>query len=111
MVSLEMLQLINKERAEEWPGNENITLEFRGLELAGEAGELCNVIKKLARVRLEIVGTTEGEGRLSEMVSDEIGDVVICATLIANHLNLSLEECVVNKFNKTSLKHDLKARL
>jgi NTP pyrophosphatase (non-canonical NTP hydrolase) len=85
----------------------DVPLSFRGNELAGETGELCNDIKKLERLRLGMVGGKD----TTENLKDEIGDVIICVCLIAMQLNIDLEEAVISKFNKTSDKHGLTVKI
>lgn len=62
--------------------------------MAGEAGETCNLTKKLLRDGPEAVNL--------EDLGDEIADVVIYADLLATRLGLRLEDCVRRKFNKVS---------
>lgn len=92
------LQRANAERQKEWDPTNVITLAYRGNELAGEVGELCNVLKKLERERLGI----KGSRATLEQAQEEIADVIICAGLIANALNIDLWRAVVAKFNRTS---------
>lgn len=82
-------------------------LSFRGVELAGEAGEVCNVIKKLERERLGLRGSRDTKAHLAE----ELADVVICADLIAISMGIDLRVAVVMKFNATSAKVGLPHRM
>ena len=111
MTNLNELRRANVARQAEWPGGEHVDLAFRGLEMAGEAGELANKLKKLVRLQRDIKGTTEDQKALLLEVLDEMADVVICVDLIAMHLDLSLDFGVKAKFNATSEKHGLKTRL
>lgn len=97
----------NEARQKEWDPNGYISLEYRGNEMAGEVGEACNVIKKLAREKMGIRGSRATLNDLAE----ELADVVICADLIAMHVGLDLAEAVARKFNKTSEKVGLKTRI
>ena len=101
------LRAANIARQREWDAGNQLSLAYRGNELAGEAGEACNVIKKLERERLGIRGSRDTVAHLAE----ELADVVICADLIAMHENLSLEAAVAAKFNATSEKVGLITRL
>lgn len=65
-----------------------------GNALAGEVGELCNVIKKIDRD-----GVTP---ELMLALKHELGDVVAYAALIADKAGYMLEDCVVEKFNIVS---------
>ncbi len=60
--------------------------------MAGECGEVCNLTKKLRR----------GENIPSEMIADEIADVIIYADLLAARLKINLDSAVKRKFNIVS---------
>ncbi len=67
-----------------------------GNAIAGEVGELCNMIKKRER---------DGEVAISgKDIGKELADIVIYADLIASKIGLNLGECIVHKFNEVS--HD-----
>ena len=82
---------------------DKLPLSFRGCELAGEAGEACNVIKKLERERLGIRGSRDTVEHLVE----ELCDVIICAYLIGMDIGVNLDNEVAKKFNETSRKYNL----
>lgn len=84
------LRHANTTRQAEWPGGEHVDLDFRGIELAGEAGELINLIKKKVRIDNGISGTTESKKELAAMIQDEIGDVVICLDLVGMEMGFDL---------------------
>ena len=90
-------------RQKEWDPTDQLTLEYRGNELAGETGEACNVIKKLTRERLGLVGSIA----TIKDLADELADVVICADLVALKAGIDLEKAVKEKFNYTSKKYGL----
>lgn len=100
---LSILRQANEQRQKEWDPTDAITIEYRGNELAGEAGEACNIIKKLARQRLGIRGSRATAAQLAE----ELADVVICADLIAMHTGIDLAAAIRDKFNLTSAKQGL----
>lgn len=93
-------------RAIEWETVQT-DASFRGNELAGETGEVCNEIKKLERGRMGLVGGKTDQTGLKE----ELGDVIICVELIAQHYGIDLEEAIREKFNKTSKKYGLKTMM
>lgn len=101
------LRSANRARQREWDAGNQLSLAYRGNELAGEVGEACNVIKKLERERLGILGSRATVGELA----DELADVLICADLIAMHYGIDLEAAVARKFNATSEKVGLQTRL
>ena len=95
----------------------------RGNELAGEVGELCNELKKLLRFDRkygvfmshlrEVVGTGRAYPTAELMherdamvarIRNELGDVIICASLIAAMFGIDLEAATRDKFNATSAK-------
>lgn len=106
-LSLATLRDANSTRQKEWDPGDKITLEFRGNELAGEVGEACNVIKKLARERMGIQGSRDTVTHLAE----ELADVIICADLIAMQMGIDLVDAVRAKFNATSNKNNLKTHI
>lgn len=80
------------------------SLSFRGNELAGEVGEACNILKKLDREKMGIVGSRASP----ESLAEELGDIIICVALIAMDLNIDLRSATAKKFNKTSSERNLK---
>jgi NTP pyrophosphatase (non-canonical NTP hydrolase) len=93
----------------------------RGNELAGETGEACNELKKLLRfdkknrVKMPVPGAVkfvrprkneralrEDREAIVRRVRMELGDVIICASLIARQLGINLEAATREKFNATS---------
>lgn len=101
------LREANQIRQKEWDPSNAITEEYRGNELAGEVGEACNVVKKLARQRLGLRGSRVTTSELSE----ELADVVICVDLLAMMYNIDLGDAVAAKFNKTSAKYGLATKI
>lgn len=101
------LQAAHAKRQREWCPDQEPDLSFRGNEMAGETGEACNVIKKLERERH---GWRGSRATLSEL-ADELADVVHTAILCAITAGIDLEPAVIAKFNATSEKNGLSARL
>ena len=91
----------------EWANGVQLDASFWGVELAGEVGEACNVIKKLERERLGM----RGSRATVDQLADELADVVICADLVAQHYDIDLDAAVQRKFNATSEKVGLRTRL
>jgi len=106
-LKFEDLRQANVERNKEFDPENLITASFRGLELAGEVGELCNVIKKLERERLELPGSRTTMLSLAK----EIADVLITLDLLAMHYSIDLGEATRYKFNSTSTRMGLKTRI
>jgi NTP pyrophosphatase (non-canonical NTP hydrolase) len=106
-LSFSKLRHSNIERQNEWDSDNQISLSYRGNELAGETGEACNIIKKIERERLGI----KGSRATKEQLAEELADIIICVDLIAMHENIDLEQSVRDKFNATSKKVGLNTRL
>lgn len=104
----ETLREANIARQAEWTSNGAVlSLSFAGNELAGEVGEVCNVIKKLDREALGLPGSRDTVEHLSE----ELADVLICVDLIAMRFGIDTDQAVARKFNATSEKVGLNTRL
>lgn len=101
------LRTANEARHIEWSKGNEIPLSFRGLELGGECGEALNVLKKIEREKMGLVGS---RASLQDM-ADELADVVICCDLIAMDLGINLNQAVATKFNKTSDKYKLTTKM
>ncbi len=112
------LQLANKLRGKFWcKDGQDPGTAFSGIELSGEVGELKdeldalighvlklqNPLKKNIRAQLNMAG---GSFDL-EPTEDELADVVICCSLLANRLGTDLGSAVRRKLNKTSAKYQL----
>ena len=72
--------------------------------MAGEAGEACNVAKKIKRLE---TGTNTSKDPQSldearELMASELADTVIYADLLAASLGIELGEAVRSKFNEVS---------
>lgn len=89
-MNLLSLRRANVDRQAEWPGGEHADLDFRGLELAGETGELINLLKKKVRNDRGIKGTTEKGNELQIMLAEELADVVICLDLVCMELGVPI---------------------
>jgi NTP pyrophosphatase (non-canonical NTP hydrolase) len=106
-LNFKTLRNANATRQAEWDPSDQITLAYRGNELAGEVGEACNVLKKLERERIGI----RGSRATKEQLAEELADVVICVDLIAMQLGIDLGEATATKFNMTSDKYSLQTKI
>lgn len=105
--SFKLLRIANTFRQAEYDPNSKLDLSFRGNELAGEIGEACNIIKKLERERLGVVGSRATVHQLAR----ELADGIICIDLVAAHQNISLWPVVVDVFNARSRQLNFKTFL
>jgi len=117
------LREANEARQAEWDPKDDLTDTFRGCEMAGEVGELlekavallimsskitglCNLIKKIDREHIGLVGS-----RVTlEQVEDEFADAQVCLDLCSMKIGIDLAAATKRKFNKTSEKYGLKTR-
>lgn len=99
MDALKELRKVNEKRSIEGfkMGLKDWTLPEWGNAVAGEVGEMCNVIKKIKRGDF-INNPKEGIDKLKS----EMADVVIYIDLIATRENIDLGEAIISKFNEVS---------
>lgn len=109
MKEFSALRVANNTRGDAWCPDGR-SLSFVGLELAGETGELLNVVKKLER---EANGWSGSRATMAN-VRDELADVYICLDALADKLGLTpndVRASIVHKFNETSAKQNFPHRL
>jgi NTP pyrophosphatase (non-canonical NTP hydrolase) len=67
---------------------------YVALNIAGEAGELANLMKKIWRMDPRIAHA-DGYGYITDdqrtMIADEIADVMMLTLVLANHLGIDVE--------------------
>lgn len=76
-----------------------------GIALTGEVGELCNVIKKLNRLRDGLVGNKPEDmdkAVLLRKAQDEAADIYLYLDLICQAMGFDLTAAVRSKFNEVS---------
>lgn len=106
-ITFNVLRAANQRRQEEWPGNEKADVAFRAIELAGEAGEVAEAVKKYLRAERGIKGSTATR----EDIADEMGDLLVSLDLLADELGIDLGDAVRRKFNATSEKYSMRTYL
>ena len=94
MSVLAKLRGLNARRCEEAfnHGVEGWNVAEWGCAIAGEAGELCNLLKKIRR----------GEEISLIDVAGEVADVVIYLDLLCTKLDIDMETAIVKKFNEVT---------
>lgn len=75
-------------------------LEYPTLGLAGEAGEVANIVKKIQRDNNGVL-TDETRAKLK----DELGDVLWYISACADELGLTLDEIAAYNVNKLAKRH------
>ncbi len=76
-------------------------IEYATLGLAGEAGEVANIVKKIQR---DHDGVLTDEVRLK--LKDELGDVLWYISACADELGLQLTEIAEYNIRKLAKRHD-----
>ncbi len=111
---------VNLERSNIWhpDGLESWSYSDWACAMAGEAGEVCNAIKKLNRYRdgmrqKRLVSARDADIR-HQLIADvamELGDTFLYLDLLAQRLGLNIEECIVKTFNRVSVREGFIQRL
>jgi NTP pyrophosphatase (non-canonical NTP hydrolase) len=84
---------------------------------AGEAGEVCNAVKKLRRIEDECANINEPGRQLSSRgeavskIGDELGDTFLYMVLLAAKLDIDLPAHIAKVFNKKSEEYGFPERL
>ena len=118
-LTFKKLREVNTKRCEEsFHPIKDWSEEAWACALAGEAGELCNFIKKRKRVydniRLDVASHKKAVAKLAKLHAEckkEIADVLTYLDLISVAMNISLEEAVIEKFNEVSVRVGSKRKL
>ncbi len=98
-------------RSAKWHRGDQPDLVWWSNAVAGEAGEVCNVTKKLDRDAKGLVGNKKGGDELLEDLALEIADTVIYLDLLAAAAGIDLGRAVVAKFNLVSAENGFPERL
>lgn len=108
MTFLERLREVSVARAkDDFKTYDNAGILYFTTGLAGELGELCNLIKKLERRRVggPDVGNSIAVHQINKAkLAEEIGGTLIYLDLVASLLEIDLESATTETFNKVSEK-------
>ena len=108
-LDLAAMRPVNVQRAiEGFNCYDNQPLTYWTTALAGEVGELCNMIKKMQRVEkggLDGGSSYTAKDITKEMLKEEIGGIAIYLDLLASQLDISLEDAIIDTFNSKSEKY------
>lgn len=111
MRTLKEICFINRERSRDWMRGQEWSTSDWGVAMAGEAGEVCDAIKKLNRLRDDLQGGSKNREERVKEIGKELADTFLYLDLLAENLGLDLEECIVDKFNEVSEKFQFDQRL
>lgn len=104
-LTLEGVSRINRQRCKRWHGRdtEPWTAADWSNAMAGEAGEACNVVKKIRRHETNTSTPNDPDlAELVEMLADELADTYLYLDLLANHFDIDLPKAIADKFNRVS---------
>lgn len=106
-LSFARLRLVNESRCKRWhpgfPTDDNWTGADWTNAMAGEAGEACNVMKKIRRHETGRPGKVDPPSAdLVKRLGDELADTIIYADLVAAKYGIDLSAAVIAKFNAVS---------
>lgn len=115
IADLNRIRRINLSRSNQWHpwGIESWTPADWGVAMMGEAGEVCNVLKKLKRLE-DGIGNRKGPDTRVEaiaMLADEIADTFFYLDLLAARMGIDLPTALQHKFNEISEREGLPQRL
>jgi NTP pyrophosphatase (non-canonical NTP hydrolase) len=103
-LNLDQIREQNVARANKWHGGsfKDWSLSDWAVAMAGEAGEVCDVIKKLNRIRDGLAGNKLTEAELNVELGKEIADTFLYLDLLAARANINMSYCIRQKFNEVS---------
>lgn len=117
ILTFRQVSRINLERAHEWHkgGLEEWSVSDWGVAMAGEAGEVCDAIKKLRRIECAVESGNLNQPKSREeaiaAIAQEIGDTFIYLDLLAQRLGLNIEDGIRDTFNRISEREGFGYRL
>lgn len=82
--------------------------------MAGEAGEVCNAVKKLKRLTTGMQqhgNVPESIEAAIQHIGKEIGDTFLYLNLLAARLGLRMEDCIREAFNGVSVREGFPERI
>lgn len=114
-MTLSQIQAISTKRAGRWHpcGIGEWTVSDWAVAMAGEAGEMCNAVKKLNRLRTGAQGANNptSEAAAVYAIGEELADTVLYAVLVAQRLEIPLAAAVAAKFNAVSRREGFPERM
>lgn len=118
-LTFQTLRATSLARSARWHagGIEEWTVSDWAVAMAGEAGEACNAVKKLNRIRTDAASRNEAgrhfetEDEAVAAIGAEIADTLLYLDLLAARLGIDLEAAVIEKFNATSRNYGFPERL
>ena len=119
VITFDDLRIANSTRNDRWVplGIAQWSISEWAVAMAGEAGEICNAVKKLNRVENQVANLNEPRRQIETReaalakIGAEIADTVIYLDLLAQRCGLALGKEVTRKFSATSERYGFPERL
>jgi NTP pyrophosphatase (non-canonical NTP hydrolase) len=112
---LGLISIVNLRRAKRWHngGLEEWTPSDWACAMAGEAGEVCNAVKKLNRIDKGVQQSNGPKTRAEAVaaVAQEIGDTFLYLDLLAQRLGINMAEAIADTFNRVSEREGFPERI
>lgn len=115
-LSFQKLRHANVSRCDQWHGISTWSVMEWACAMAGEAGEACNVAKKIRRIEQGIAKrkeetTPDAMKKQIAKLAEECADTLIYLDLLAASQGIDLEAAVIAKFNSVSEQYEFPQRL
>jgi len=116
-LTFQQVSKVNLERAHEWHkgGLEEWSISDWAVAMAGEAGEVCDAVKKLRRIECAVESGNLKQPKSREdaiaAIAQEIGDTFIYLDLLAQRLGINIEDAIRATFNRISEREGFSYRL
>jgi len=112
---LSEISAINRSRALRWHkgGLDEWSASDWACAMAGEAGEVCNAVKKLNRIDKGVQQAKGPKSRAAAIaaVAQEIGDTFLYLDLLAQRLGIDMAQAIADTFNRVSKREGFPERI
>lgn len=108
-ITFQQIREVGVSRSNQWFPMERWSLMEWACAMAGEAGEACNVAKKLSRQDGGF--DRKHENITADDLAEECADVFIYLDLLCARAGVDLEQAIIKKFNSVSEKYNFPQRL
>lgn len=104
-------------RMHRWHSGVDWTLADWATAMAGEAGEACNIVKKIRRIETGLAdsqlynNTGYSIDDLKGKLAYELADLILYADILASEAGINLAQAVRLKFNEVSMAQGFPERL
>lgn len=117
-LTFHQVRVVNRARSHRWHGDKQWSIADWAVAFAGEAGEVCNAVKKLRRVEDALANISADPKRAItsrqqaiKAIGEELADTFMYMDLLAQSMGIDLEEEIKRKFNAVSERYEFPERL